>query len=287
MTPPVASDRSAPSALTRLVERIDARADGAPTADTVPTGFPSVDRLLGDGMRTGDLTVLGGDVGSGKSAFALAVAMRATLLGHRTAFFSSEMAPDRVHERVLAIQGRARIDDMRRGTLTDAARAGLGEATVALRELPPIAHVLPSSVEALGDAVAGLGGARLVVVDAIQALAAPDRPLDEGIAAAVRALKMLAIRADVAILATSHVPGLVRDRPDPRPTLDDFGALQSVKQTADLVLGLFREEMYGGAHNVEGATELLALKNRNGATGYVDLYFYSQWMRFEDLLEPE
>jgi replicative DNA helicase len=128
---------------------------------------------------------------------------------------------------------------------------------------------------------------RLVVVDAIQALAAPDRPLDEGIAAAVRALKMLAIRADVAILATSHLPGLARDRRDPRPTLDDFGALQSVKQTADLVLGLFREEMYGGAHNVEGATELLALKNRNGATGYVDLYFYSQWMRFEDLLEPD
>jgi len=51
------------------------------------------------------------------------------------------------------------------------------------------------------------------------------------------------------------------------------------------VLGLFREEMYGGGQAVEGATELLALKNRGGPTGYIDLYFYKQWLRFEDLLD--
>jgi replicative DNA helicase len=51
------------------------------------------------------------------------------------------------------------------------------------------------------------------------------------------------------------------------------------------VLGLFREEMYGGGQAVEGATELLVLKNRSGPTGYADLYFYKQWLRFEDLLD--
>jgi replicative DNA helicase len=58
-----------------------------------------------------------------------------------------------------------------------------------------------------------------------------------------------------------------------------------VKQHADVVLGLYREEMYESSPSADGATELLALKNRGGATGYVDLYFYKQWLRFEDLIE--
>jgi replicative DNA helicase len=83
------------------------------------------------------------------------------------------------------------------------------------------------------------------------------------------------------------LPALPRDRKDPRPQLDDFGALGAVKQFADVVLGLYRHEMYESAPDVDGATELLVLKNRNGARGYVDLFFYKQWMRFEDMLEPD
>jgi replicative DNA helicase len=101
----------------------------------------------------------------------------------------------------------------------------------------------------------------------------------------VRGLKTLAVEQGVAVVLAAHLPAFRRDRHDRRPTLDDFGALDAIKQHADVVLGLFREEMYESAQNVEGATELLTLKNRNGATGYVDLYFYKQWLRFEDLLE--
>jgi replicative DNA helicase len=92
---------------------------------------------------------------------------------------------------------------------------------------------------------------------------------------------------DLALLVTAHLPALDRARHDRRPTLDDFGVLGAVKQHADVVLSLFREEMYQAGHGVEGATELLVLKNRNGSTGYVDLYFYKQWMRFEDMLDPD
>jgi replicative DNA helicase len=54
-----------------------------------------------------------------------------------------------------------------------------------------------------------------------------------------------------------------------------------------VVLGIFREEMYRPGHGVEGATELIVAKNRNGPTGFVDLFFYPRWLRFEDLLDPE
>ncbi|HYR31060.1 MAG TPA: DnaB-like helicase C-terminal domain-containing protein, partial [Gemmatimonadales bacterium] len=68
---------------------------------------------------------------------------------------------------------------------------------------------------------------------------------------------------------------------------DDYGMLGSVKQHADIVLSVFREEMYRPGGGVEGATELLISKNRNGPTGFIDLYFYRRWMRFEDMLDPD
>ncbi|MGI9040239.1 MAG: DnaB-like helicase C-terminal domain-containing protein [Gemmatimonadales bacterium] len=81
-------------------------------------------------------------------------------------------------------------------------------------------------------------------------------------------------------------PGIATRPSDPRPTLDDLGALGSVKQNADLVLTIYREEMYRPGHGVEGATELIVAKNRNGPTGFVDLYFYPRYLRFEDMLDP-
>ena len=126
----------------------------------------------------------------------------------------------------------------------------------------------------------------LVVIDSLAAFAQGTRPLDEELASAVRHLKALALERGVAILLTAPLPQLVA-RPDRRPTLDDFGALGCVKQHADVVFGLFRQDMYEPSRDIEGATELLIRKNRNGPNGYVDLYFYAQWMRFEDMLDPD
>jgi replicative DNA helicase len=62
--------------------------------------------------------------------------------------------------------------------------------------------------------------------------------------------------------------------------------LGAIKQNADVVLAIYREEMYRPGQGVEGATELIIAKNRNGPTGFVDLYFYPRWLRFEDMLDP-
>src|SRR5439155_22948667 len=111
------------SPLSVLLARVDAIADGSPASDTLACGFPSLDKMLGGGFRRGDLVVLGGDVASGKSALALAFALRATRLGGHAAFFTSEMTVQRVLERVIAIEGRVAIDDLRQGALDDVARA--------------------------------------------------------------------------------------------------------------------------------------------------------------------
>ena len=99
--------------LAELLKRTDAIADGESTADNIPTGFPTLDRLLGGGLRRGDLIVLGGDVGTGKSALALAIALRSAEARHAVTYLSGEMSPNRVNERLLAIEGRASIDSER------------------------------------------------------------------------------------------------------------------------------------------------------------------------------
>ncbi len=279
------------SSLTELIRQVDAQLDAsAVPPDTVPTGFPSVDRVLGGGMRRRDLVVLGGDVGAGKSALTLGIALRAAGAGHRVAFLSGEMDEARLLERALAIEGRTRIDDMRTGTLSDEARAAVGAAAIRVRDLPLNFFTLSGSTleEALGP-VWRLEPA-LVILDCLQLLPPPPGgrgTQDEDSAATLKALKAMALDRRVACLVVAQLPKHAAERDDPRPRLDDLGALGAVKQHADVVMLIYREEMYRPALGLEGATELLLPKNRNGPTGFIDLYFYRQWLRFEDMLDPD
>ena len=131
------------SPLARLVRRVDAASDGETAADSFATGFPSIDKWLGGGVRRGDLVVIGGEVGSGKSSLALAMALRMTQAGTTAAFLTYEMSVERVLERALAIEGRARIDDIRQGTLDEFARAAVGAMAVRLRDRAPIFETPP------------------------------------------------------------------------------------------------------------------------------------------------
>lgn len=272
-----------------IVSRVDAAAGGGPPADTVPSGYPSLDRFLGGGFRRRDLILLAGDTGAGKSSLALGMAIRSALAGTPVLYCSGEMTEERLMERALALEGRAAIDDIRAGRLTDAARAALGAAAVRLRDLPLVFRRLAGGGFEEVAEVAGMVPRRaLLVVDPLQ-MVEPPRPgatLEESEALAVRALKAMALEHDLAVLALSRLQHFTR-REDPRPTLDDLGGAGAARQHADIVLALFREEMYRPGTGVEGATELLIAKNRNGPAGFVDLYFYRRWLRFEDMLDPE
>jgi replicative DNA helicase len=275
------------SPISQLLTRVDAIADGAPASDTVASGFPSIDRMLGGGLRRGDLIVLGGDVGSGKSALALAIALRVAEQHIPVVYYAGEMTPERIMERALAIEGRVRVDDLRQGTLSDVARAAVGGAAVRLRDkMPVIARIPAGGLVAMAGDVESRRATRVIVVDSLQALATGRLTQAEELADTVLRLKALALDLNVVLLVTSQLGGLAT-RDDRRPQLDDFGMLGAVKHHADVVFGLFREGMYEPRREIEGATELLVRKNRNGGTGYVDLYFYAQWMRFEDMLDPD
>ncbi len=260
----------------------------AGAGDTLSCGFPSLDTLLGGGLRRGDLVVLGGDVGCGKSSLALGMALRAAGAGHQVALFSGESSGERLLERALAAQGRARLDDLRHGRLDEATYASVAAAALAMRTSPPLlSHLPPNGMPGMSDLLIEHLGLDLLVVDPLQSMARGALPMEEELAQVVRDLKGLAVRRHCVVLLVSHLGVPVRERGDPRPRLDDFGALGAVRQLADVVLALFREELYETSRDVEGAAEVHVLKHRGGGTGYADLYFYKQWLRFEDMVEPD
>jgi replicative DNA helicase len=276
--------------LESLVQRVDAQRPGDVPPDTIPTGFASLDKLLGGGFRRRDLVALGGDVGSGKSSLALGIALRVAQQELGVALLSGEMDEERLMERALAIEGRVSMDELRSAQLNEQMRAGIGAAAVRLRGLP--LSMLPLSGQDLETVVSRLerlDRLALVVIDYLQLVPPPagiHASQDEEMAVILRCLKTLALERQVVVLLVAQLPRYAPGRTNPRPHLDDFGHLGSVKQHADQILGLYREEMYHPGYGVEGATELLVAKSRNGPTGFVDLYFYRRWMRFEDMLDP-
>lgn len=280
------------ASLESLVQRVDAQRPGEVTGDTVPTGFASLDKILGGGVRRRDLIVLGGDIGAGKSALALGVALRVAQQGLGVAFLSGEMDEERLMERALAIEGRTTVDDLRAAKMSDRTRAGIGGAAVRLRGLPlAMLPLAAADFDTMAERLDPLRQLALVVVDYLQ-LVPPPRGLtrvtqDEDTALVLRRLKALALERQVALLLVAQLPQFQAQRENPRPTLEDYGVLGALKQHADVILSIFREEMYRPGGGVEGATELIVAKNRNGPTGFVDLYFYRRWMRFEDMLDPD
>ncbi len=260
---------------------------GETAGPPVTSGFPSLDSLLGGGLRRGDLVLLAGDAGVGKSALALAMVLRSTAAGQSAAYLTGEMSAGRVMERALAIEGRVRVDDLRRGGLDVSTHSGVAAAAIALRRRPPLLEDLRDvGVAGVSDFLAQHLGVDLTVVDPIQALTRGAMPVEEEVADAARRLKELALRRSTVMLVTTGLRESALGRVDMRPSLRDLGGVGALRHHADVVLGLYREELYAPSAHIEGATELAVLKNRSGPTGLVDLFFYKQWLRFEDMVEP-
>lgn len=273
------------SPLARVVARADRARDGEVDPGLVRTGFPSIDRLIGGGLRRGDLIVLGGDDGAGTSSLALAITLRQLV---PALLLTSEMHPDRVYERALASRARVSLEALRLGATDDADRVRLGAAALDLRERAPVIDVMGHDGAAgVARAIDASPDVRLVVVDGLEGLLAHDGGRDEALAFTLLSLKRIALEREVACLVISHLPALDRTRKDRRPRLADFGACGAAGVHADLVLGLYREELYESDLGVSGATEVLVLKRRDGASGYADLYYHGPWLRFEDVLDAE
>lgn len=280
-TPPPPPPPESP--LERALARVAHAGEGTLDDTIVPTRFPSLDRAVRGGFRRGELIVLGADDGAGASALALGIALRCT---PRALLVTGEMREERVFERALAISAKVELESMQLGVLSEEERARVAIIAPSVREWAPAVDTMTrGGTDVLWTAHDRVPTAPLVIIDGIETFLARDFEVADALAGILLEVKRFALERNVAVLALSHLPALDRTRPDKRPRLSDFGARGAAGMHADLVLGLFREEMYDADVAVTGAAELSLLKHRDGALGYVDLYFTAKWLRFQDVLD--
>lgn len=272
--------------LSTVLQRL-ASSDGRPlpAPDLVTTGYPSLDRLLGGGLRRGELTIVGGDAGAGKTALSLGIAIRAAVAGYPVLILTHEAGMERSWERLVSAESGVTHIAMRTGILPNGGADALRSAADVLRRLPISVEPAPFSPSTLGERLDAGELPPLVIIDGLAGFDQPPRPVAEAHAQAIRLVKRAAVDQDVALLLTAPLAGDRDLRPPLRPRLTDFGTLGTIAAVADAVLGIFREALYDDAPDVAGAFEVHLLKHRSAAAGFADLYIEPGAGRVEDLIE--
>lgn len=272
--------------LSTVLQRL-ASVDGRPlpAPDLVTTGYPSLDRLLGGGLRRGELTIVGGDAGAGKTALSLGIAIRAAVAGYPVLILTHEAGMERSWERLVSAESGVTHIAMRTGILPNGGADALRSAADVLRRLPISVEPAPPSPATLSERLDAGELPPLVIIDGLAGFDQPPRPVAEAHAQAIRLVKRAAVDQDVALLLTAPLAGDRDLRPPLRPRLTDFGTLGTIAAVADAVLGIFREALYDDAPDVAGAFEVHLLKHRSAAAGFADLYIEPGAGRVEDLIE--
>ena len=271
--------------LSTVLHRLASDAKPLAAADLVGTGYPSLDRLLAGGLRRGELAVLGGDAGAGKTALALGIAIRAAVQGIPVLILTHEASIEQCWERIVSAESGVTHVAMRTGVLPNGGADALRSAADVLRRLPITVERAPHSPALLAERIEEQPLPPLVLIDGLAGLDQPPRPVAEAHAQVIRMAKRVAIDQNAAVLLTAPLAADRTLRPPPRPALADFGMLGTAAAVADAVLGVFREALYDDAPDVAGAFEVHVLKHRAAPTTFADLYIEPAAGRVEDLIE--
>ena len=266
----------------------------------VQTGFPDLDRLLGNGMQRSDLIVLAARPSLGKSSLAFNIARQAAGYGSRVGIFSLEMSAEQIGVRLLA--GEANVDSyrLRLGLLSDAEEKRVLDGIGVLSELPVFVDDTPiqGSIDMRGKArrLQAEQGLDLVIVDYMQLMSEGSRRGDnrtQELGDISRSLKALARDLEIPVLALSQLSRAPEHRPSHRPILSDLRESGSIEQDADVVAFIYREDKYTSReewerreHSLpypENIAEINVAKHRNGPTGTVPLLFQSDLVKFQSL----
>ncbi len=256
----------------------------------VPTGFTDMDEMT-SGLQPSDLIILAGRPSMGKTALALSMAQYAAIEKRETvAIFSLEMSKEQLVLRMLCSEARVDAHKLRSGFLgrTDwpkltSAAGRLAEAPIYIDDSPAMTVLEMRAKARRLKAERGLG---LVIVDYLQLMrgrgGADNR--EQEISDISRSLKALAKELAIPVIALSQLSRAVETRGgDKKPQLADLRESGAIEQDADVVMFIFREEVYRQTEENHGIADILLRKQRNGPTGEIRLAFIDRYTRFENL----
>jgi len=257
----------------------------------LPTGFTRLDSLTG-GLQQGNLIIIAGRPGMGKTAFAVNILAYLALEGYPVAIFSLEMPADQIMIRILS--GLTGIDSrlLARGFVRDDQWPSLVAATQRISEAPLViddqAGITPTEIRAKARKMKAEQGIAAICVDYLQLMRVPGRHeiREQQVAEASRSLKEIARELEIPVIALSQLNRQVEQRiGDKRPGMGDLRESGAIEQDADIIAFIYRDEIYNKADdNLEkGFAEIIIGKHRNGPPGAVKLRYTAHCTRFEDL----
>jgi replicative DNA helicase len=282
--------------LKQVVERIELlySQDNPSNVTGIASGFHDLDQKT-SGFQPGDLIIVAGRPSMGKTAFSLNIAEHVALeLNKPVAVFSMEMGGAQLAMRMLGSVGKLDQHKVRTGRLDDDdwpklthALGKLNEAPIYIDETAALnALELRARARRLYRQYGELG---LIVVDYLQLMSSTGQGENRAteISEISRALKGLAKELKVPLIALSQLNRSLEQRPNKRPVMSDLRESGAIEQDADVILFIYRDEVYNPDSPDKGIAEIIIGKQRNGPIGKVDLAFLGQYTCFESLARPE
>jgi replicative DNA helicase len=283
-----------PPLLSQVVERIETLYARDNTSDVTgtATGFTDLDRMT-SGLQPGDLIIVAGRPSMGKTAFSINIAENVAMDSNLpVAIFSMEMGATQLAMRMLGSVGKLNQHDLRTGRLQDDDWGRLTHALGKLNDAP--IHIDESAALSALELRArsrrlhrqnnGLG---LIVVDYLQLMSSNVGKASENRATEIseisRSLKALAKELHVPVIALSQLNRSLEQRPNKRPVMSDLRESGAIEQDADLILFIYRDEVYNSDSPDKGKAEIIIGKQRNGPIGKVELAFRGEYTRFDNL----
>ena len=279
----------------QVMERVDFlySRDNPSDITGIPTGFADLDTMT-SGLQGGDLVIVAGRPSMGKTAFSINIGENVALAtGLPVAIFSMEMAGSQIATRMLGSIGRVDQHKLRTGRLADEDWSRLTDAVGKLHSAPihiddtPALNALELRARArrLHRQYGKLG---LIIIDYLQLMSASTMGENRAteISEISRSLKALAKELDCPVIALSQLNRSLEQRPNKRPVMSDLRESGAIEQDADIILAIYRDEVYNPDSADKGKAEILILKQRNGPIGHVDVTFLGQYTKFENYASP-
>lgn len=257
----------------------------------LPTGFTELDNITA-GFQPSNLIVIAARPAMGKSALAVSIAQHVAVEQNTpVVIFSLEMSKMELTQRLMCAEARVDSNRLRRGSLQDSDWPKLSHALGRLAEAPifidDTASVSIMEMRAKCRRLKAKHGLGLVIVDYLQLMQPPSRSRGDNrvqeIGDISRSLKILARELELPVIAVSQLSRNVEHRTDKRPMLADLRDSGSIEQDADIVMFIYRDEVYNPDSPQKGIAEVIVAKHRSGPIGKVDLAFLMHYTKFANL----
>jgi replicative DNA helicase len=278
--------------LPATVDRIDMlhQSDGDITG--IPTGYDRFDKMTA-GLQPGDLIIIAGRPSMGKTTFAINIAENAAI-GARvpTAIFSMEMPSEQLAFRMISSLGRVDQTHLRTGNFPDEDWSRINTAVQLMSDAPifidDTAALSPTEIRARARRLKREHGLGLIVLDYLQLMQVHGNTENRAteISEISRSLKALAKELSIPIIALSQLNRSVEQRTDKRPVMSDLRESGAIEQDADIIIFIYREEVYNQDTPRKGVADITIAKQRNGPIGDFPLTFIGRYTKFENWM-PE